>query len=137
MENLSFKEAVDRIAQQDRRYPPEAYYFVRDGLDYTVKNLKKVPRGMVRHVTGKELSEGLCEFALEEYGPMAHFTLNAWGLKRTEDFGEIVFNLVEAGRLGKTQEDKKEDFAQLFDLYDVLAKPYEVVAPQAKRRPSR
>ena len=137
MKNLSFQEAVDCITQKDGRYPPEAYFFVRDGLDYTVKHLSKTPRSLLRHVTGKELAEGLCNFALEEYGPMARFTLNAWGLKRTEDFGEIVFTLIEAGKLGKTEEDKKEDFAGLFDLAEALSKPFAVEAPPPVKRRGR
>lgn len=134
-EHLSFQEAVAQIAQHDPRYPAEAYFFVRDGLDDTVKRLKKGARGVMRHVTGKELSEGLCAFAIEEYGPMARFTLAAWGLHRTEDFGEVVFKLIEAGRLGKTANDRKEDFAGLFDLAAELSAPFAVEEPPPPMRP--
>ena len=120
MENLSFKEAVERLTQSDKRYAPEAYFFVRDGLEYTAKNLKKGARGLARHVTGKELSQGLCGYAIEEYGPMASYSLKQWGLMRTEDFGEIVFALIEVGMFGKTDDDKREDFARLFDLHEKL-----------------
>jgi uncharacterized repeat protein (TIGR04138 family) len=136
MENLSFKEAVERLTQRDTRYAAEAYLFIRDGLEFTVKHLKKGARGLTRHVTGQELCEGLCDYALEEYGPMALFTLKSWGITRTEDFGELVFNLIEAGKLGKTEEDKKEDFAHRLDLVEILGKPYEV-APEPARRKRR
>jgi uncharacterized repeat protein (TIGR04138 family) len=137
MENLSFKEAVDRITQQDKRYAPEAYFFVRDGLEHTTKNLRKGARGLARHVNGKELSEGLCNYALDEYGPLAYYTLKRWGITRTDDFGEIVFALIAAGMLGKTDEDKREDFDRLFDLYETLGRIYEVAPdppPSARRR---
>ena len=137
MENLSFKEAVDRITQQDKRYAPEAYFFVRDGLEHTTKNLRKGARGLARHVNGKELSEGLCNYALDEFGPLAYYTLKRWGITRTDDFGEIVFALIAAGMLGKTDEDKREDFDRLFDLYETLGRIYEVAPdppPSARRR---
>jgi len=137
MENLSFKEAVDRVTQQDERYAPEAYFFVRDGLEHTTKNLRKGARGLARHVNGKELSEGLCNYALDEFGPLAYYTLKRWGITRTDDFGEIVFALIAAGMLGKTDEDKREDFDHLFDLYETLGRIYEVAPdppPSARRR---
>ena len=137
MENLSFKETVDRITQQDKRYAPEAYFFVRDGLEHTTKNLRKGARGLARHVNGKELSEGLCNYALDEFGPLAYYTLKRWGITRTDDFGEIVFALIAAGMLGKTDEDKREDFDHLFDLYETLGRIYEVAPdppPSARRR---
>ena len=137
MENLTFKEAVDRITQQDKRYAPEAYYFVSAGLEHTSNTLKKGARGMARHVNGRELSEGLYNYALDEYGPMAYYTLKHWGITRTEDFGEIVFALVEVGMFGKTDDDKREDFDNLFDLYETLGRIYEVPPdppPSARRR---
>lgn len=137
MENISFKEAVDRLVQADPRYSEEAYYFIRDGLDHTVKQVKNSPGVKSRHVTGGELAAGLSDFALDEYGPMALFTLNSWGIRQTEDFGELVFALIDAGKLGKTEEDKKEDFAGLFNLAKVLEKPYEVAEEPRQRRPRR
>ena len=65
MENRSFSEAVQHVVQRDPRYAAEAYFFVRDGLEFTVKNLKKGARGLARHVNGQELSEGLCNYALD------------------------------------------------------------------------
>ncbi len=124
MEAISFNEAVERLIKHDARYPAAAYFFVRDGLDYTVKRLKKGARGALRHVSGQELAEGLAAFALDEFGPMANFTLATWNLHRTEDFGEIVFNLIEAGRFSKSESDRKEDFSSLFDLKAMLSEPF-------------
>ncbi|MDD5705800.1 MAG: hypothetical protein PHR35_07725 [Kiritimatiellae bacterium] len=136
MDDTSFQEAVLELVKKDSRYPAEAYYFLREGLDFTVKALKKNAHGAARHVSGKELCEGLRDHALQEFGPMALSVLNAWGITRTEDFGELVFNLVAAGRLGKTERDRKEDFADGYDFHETFAKPYEADAV-AKRRPRR
>ncbi len=99
---------------------------MRAGLDYTVRRLDKP-----RHVSGQELLDGLREFALEEFGPMAQTVLGGWGVRRTEDFGEIVFNLVEAGLLGKTDQDSRADFANGYDFDDAFRNPFR---PSAQRR---
>lgn len=124
MENGPFMEAVEKICSQDPRYAPDAYLFVRDALDFTVKSLNKPLQGPGRHVTGQELLEGIRRFALQEFGPMTSTVFRSWGLRRTEDFGEIVFNLVESGKLGRSEQDKKEDFADGYDFYDAFVRPF-------------
>ena len=135
MQKLSFPEALDVILREDRRYDIEAYLFVREALDYTVKMLNTPPQGPERHISGQELLEGIRQFAVCEYGPMALRVLNTWGVRRTADFGEIVFNLVEKGVLGKTDRDKREDFAGGYDFADAFAKPF--LPPSAQARPER
>ncbi len=61
-------------------------------------------------MSGKELLEGIREYALNEFGPMTLALLREWGIHACEDFGNIVFNLVEHGVLAKTEEDTREDF---------------------------
>jgi uncharacterized repeat protein (TIGR04138 family) len=77
-----------------------------------------------RHVSGQELLAGIREFALAEFGPMAKTVLNSWGITRTEDFGEIVFNMVEIGLLGRTDKDSREDFANGYDFEEAFRKPF-------------
>jgi uncharacterized repeat protein (TIGR04138 family) len=137
MEERSFQEAVLELVKRDPRYPAEAYYFLREGLDFTVKALKQGVVGAARHVSGKELCDGLRDHALHEFGPLTLSVLHAWNIKRTEDFGELVFNLVEAGKLGKTARDRKEDFANGYDFIETFAKPYEVENPPPRRRRPR
>lgn len=103
--------ALLKLVNKDRRYNPEAYSFVMTALDYTTKKLKR--RG---HITGQELLDGIKEHALEQFGPMARTVLEYWGIKTTNDFGEIVFNMIRAGILGKTDEDSKENFDNRFDF---------------------
>jgi uncharacterized repeat protein (TIGR04138 family) len=127
---LDFNQAVSAICCRDPRYLPEAYGFVRDALDYATHKLKKPLQGKGRHISGQELLECARELALREYGPMALTVLGAWGVHSTEDIGEIVFNLVEAGKLGKTDEDRREDFARGFDFRQAFAEPF---LPRVKR----
>jgi uncharacterized repeat protein (TIGR04138 family) len=137
MNDDTFQQAIAEICVRDPRYAAESYYFLREGLDFTVKALKKPADGPERHVTGQELTEGLRQYALQEYGPLALTVLRAWGIQRTEDFGEIVFNLVESGKLGKTDKDDRKDFANGYDFFEAFAKPYEVTEEPARPRRAR
>jgi uncharacterized repeat protein (TIGR04138 family) len=138
MNQVPFQQAVAEICARDPRFAMESYFFVREALDFVVKALKKPVEGPDRHVTGQELVEGIRQFALQEYGPMSLTVLRAWRLQRTEDFGEIVFNLVESGTFGKTEKDNRADFANGYDFYEAFGKPYEVEpAPARVRRRTR
>lgn len=124
MQDQEFADTVKAIHQKDSRFDREAYYFVREALDFTSKMLNKPAEGSRRHVSGIELLEGIRGYAIQELGPMSRTVLNSWGIQRTEDFGEIVFNLVETGKLGKTDEDRREDFANGYDFHEVFIKPF-------------
>ena len=107
----SYDEVLDGIIAKDPRYHRDAYHFVREGLDYTQQSISKQQEGIVRHISGQELLGGMRSHALEEYGPMAMMVLGEWGIRRCEDFGEIVFNMVEYELLAKTDEDSRDDFS--------------------------
>jgi len=125
MQKPGFSESVDEILSKDGRYDRDSYYFVREGLDYTLKVLKKNgERQTPRHVSGQELLEGLRRYALHQFGPMAKTVLAYWGIRQCNDFGEIVFNMVEKGILGKTERDSREDFKGGYDFDEVFVKPY-------------
>lgn len=119
MKQPNVEELLLGILKRDPRYSIEAYAFVRAGLDFTVRRLEKP-----RHVSGQELLDGIREFALEEFGPMTQTVLNGWGILRTEDIGEIVFNMVESGLLGKTEKDDRADFANGYDFDEAFRKPF-------------
>jgi uncharacterized repeat protein (TIGR04138 family) len=132
MEDFDF--VVDLICKEDPRYGRAAYQFVRQGLDHTVKKRRQQPStGRSPHVTGPELLEGIREYALQEYGPMTLTVLQSWNVSRCSDVGEIVFNLIEHGVLSKTESDKREDFADLFDFHEAFAKPF---LPSSRRLPA-
>jgi uncharacterized repeat protein (TIGR04138 family) len=134
MKQTDFHEALRKILEHDTRYAPDAYLFLREALDFTIKLLKKPDKGPTRHVSGAELLDGIRQFALQEYGPVTLRVLQHWGVRRCEDFGEIVFNLVESGALGKTEEDRREDFAGGYDFERVFAVPFRPEAPAATAR---
>jgi len=130
MQKLSFQETLDQIVAEDRRYDREAYVFVREALDHTIKTLKKDRnRNEARHVSGQELLEGIRQHALKEYGPMAITVLGSWGVRNCGNFGDIVFNLVEKGVLGKTDQDRREDFQNGYDFQDAFVVPFRPSLP--------
>lgn len=110
-EKRDFYQAIEEICEKDSRYRQDAYEFIMHSLYFTQKKLNKQT-----HLTGKELSEGIREFAIEKYGPMAKTVLNYWGINKTDDFGNIVFNMVDNKLLSKTQEDSIDDFRGLYDF---------------------
>jgi len=124
MNKVGFLEALDAIVEADATYDREAYLFLRDGLDYTIKRLNKDQTPNDRHVTPVQLLDGIRLYALREYGPMAPTVLEYWGVTETLDFGKMVFKLVEAGIFGKTDTDKLEDFANVYDFEEAFLVPY-------------
>jgi uncharacterized repeat protein (TIGR04138 family) len=136
MRKLTFSQALEQILKEDRRYDEQAYYFVREALDFTIKLLEKPPKGQGRHVSGPELLEGIRQYALQEYGPMAITVLAKWGVRCCADFGVIVFNLVNKGILGKTDQDKLEDFAGGYDFTEAFLQPFRPTGRAAAGRPA-
>ncbi len=97
MEDTFFEETLAQIELKDTRYQREAYLFVRDALDHTQKAINRDKSATPRHVTGQQLLEGIRSFTLAQFGPMSLTVLSEWGIHRCEDFGEMVFNLIENG----------------------------------------
>ena len=124
MQEVSFEEAFNRIRAKDPRYHRDAYLFVREALDHTQKTIGKDSRGRIRHVTGQELLSGIRDYALQQFGPMAMTVLEEWGVRSCLDFGEIVFNMIEADWLAKTDKDSRADFASGYDFDDAFRKPF-------------
>lgn len=119
-----FDQIIDRIVEEDSQYKKGAYTFVREALEYTVKNLKPEELTTHQHIAGERLLEGIRDYALLQYGPMTMTLMNEWNVKNCEDFGHIVFKLVENKVLGKTDEDSMEDFKGGYDFKDAFEKPF-------------
>jgi len=124
MQEVIFDEALEQILARDSRFHRDAYHFLREALDYTQRNQPREPRAKIRHVTGQELLDGIRRYALEQYGPMAMTVLGEWGIHRCEDFGEIVFNMVEVRLLAKTDQDSRDDFRNAYEFADAFKKPF-------------
>ncbi len=124
MQEVSFDEALELIRAKDPRYARDAYLFVREALDHTQKTIGKDERGRARHVTGQELLAGIRDYALVQFGPMTMTVLEEWGICGCQDFGEIVFNMVEIEILAKTEKDSREDFKCGYDFKEAFRKPF-------------
>ena len=103
------------------RYPLDAFVFVQRGLDFTVRQVHGEPDPdadpSTRHIDGEVLCRGLRDYALEQYGLLARVVLSRWGIHGCEDFGHIVFAMVDAGLMQKTQGDSIRDFQDVFDFH--------------------
>jgi uncharacterized repeat protein (TIGR04138 family) len=125
MSHQSYSDVVDEVLLSDNRYSKGAYFFVRSALDYTLKALKKKQKlHDSNHVSGQELLEGIREYALDQFGPMAYTVFDHWGIKSSRDFGAIVFNLISVGVLGKNDKDDIRDFENGFDFEESLVAPF-------------
>ena len=123
MNEQSFEDAVSRICEKDGDYDAEAYYFVRESLDRTVRALGRED-AKDRHVTGQELCEGIRAHALEQFGPLSLLVLSQWGVFETADFGRIVHALVNEGVFGKKPTDSVDDFKDVYSFEEAFEKPY-------------
>jgi uncharacterized repeat protein (TIGR04138 family) len=124
MQKIGFAEALDSIVTTDPRYQRDAYVFLRDALDFTTKQQKKIKGVNVRHVNGPELLDGVRRYALKEFGPLVTTVFDNWGIHSCEGIGNMVFNLIGAGVFGKTEEDSIEDFKNVYDFEEAFVKPF-------------
>jgi uncharacterized repeat protein (TIGR04138 family) len=135
MQKIGFAEALDSIVASDARYQRDAYVFLRDALDFTTKQQKKIKGAALKHVAGPELLEGVRQYALKEFGPMALSVFSFWGIHQCEDIGQMVFNLIAAGIFGKTDEDSMDDFKAVYDFHDAFVKPFKPQTPVPRQLP--
>ena len=49
------------------------------------------------------------------------------------DFGDIVFNLIEYNVFSKTENDRREDFADIYTFDDAFVKPFRPSRPTKRR----
>ena len=117
--NQEFYNILEIICEKDSRYKQDSYEFVMEALAYSQKKFRRV-----KHVSGIELLEGMKELLLNKYGPMALSVLRHWGVGKTEDFGRIVFNLVENKVLSKAEDDDIRIFRGGYDFQEVFAQGY-------------
>lgn len=126
---------IREIIKEDSRYKLEAYYFVWDAMKFAYDNLilgscpknescnsdyeneeLDEPENVPKHLTGEELCNALRIYSLHMFGFMAKTVLAQWGVKKTDDFGSIVYNMVRHGNMRVTEKDKPDDFNNLYDF---------------------
>src|ERR1044072_2595878 len=124
MQKIGFAEALDSIIATDPRYPRDAYAFLRDALDFTTKQQKKIKGVSVRHVTGPELLDGVRHYALKEFGPLVMTVFDNWGIHCCEDIGNMVFILIGARILRKAEEDSIKNLTIVYNIADAFVSPF-------------
>lgn len=134
MQGRDFSEVVAVIVRNDSRYDRGAYEFVRVALDHTLDAIvRDDPARKGQHVSGRELLEGIRTYALSQFGPMTKALFDQWGVHSGRDFGQIVFNLVEYGVFGKTENDSVDDFDDCYDFREAFVDPF--LPPSRRQSP--
>ena len=131
---------IFELTREDPRYSYEAYEFVCEAVTFTQARLGRAGEDDDhddRHVSGGELLRGACELAVREFGMMAPVVFRLWGVRTTDDFGELVFKLIKVDRLSKSDRDDPDDFRDVFDLEKALSVGFELSPGDAPRRRDR
>ena len=119
MNEIDFdSDRFEDIVAKDSRYDARAYALLMD----VVRALGEGER----HMSGADILEEFKECALDQYGPLAYTVLTEWGLTRCEDIGEMMFNLTEAHRVAKDEDDTPESFVGGYDFKEAFLDPYAV-----------
>jgi uncharacterized repeat protein (TIGR04138 family) len=127
MPALSLEARIEELVRVDRRYAVEAYQFVFEALDFVAAHPGRRRGGHARgarHIAVTELLDGFRQLGLEQFGPLARCVFESWGVYSTDDFGEIVFKLIEHDLLNQGEHDRKEDFKDGFDFREAFEEGY-------------
>ncbi len=123
-------DPIQELALHDGRYSPEAFRFLFESLSHAVRVAgKETAQGTERHVTGREVLEGMRINALETFGPLAAQVWRSWGVGESMDWGRIVFLLVDHDMLNRQETDSIEDFSDGFDFDDAFVHSYQPAIP--------
>ena len=139
------RNPIYQLLKKDRRYTIEAYKFVREALSYAQDIMKlgkssdtepaeemgeeAPPAKEETHLTGQQLCEAIRVYALEQYGLMAQTVLKNWGITCTGDFGEIVYNLIDIGFMKRSENDRREDFDDVYDFDKAFHDDFAIKVP--------
>lgn len=124
MQAMQFEQSVVSILKRDQRFDPQAYFFLKEALDFTLKRIAETNGGQPRHVSGAELLAGFRDFSLDQFGPMASTLMTEWGVRKCQDVGDMVFLLIDEQVFGKQDTDRPEDFSEVFDFEEALVHPF-------------
>lgn len=142
MQPLNFDDVLSKIVESDPRYHRDAYSFLREALEFTQKLISRSNKNQVRHITGQELLNGIREYALLSFGPMTPTVFEQWGIRSCEDFGHMVFAMVENNLLRKQEQDSPTDFKNGYSFDEAFRKPFQpaskrAVQPESQTQPEQ
>lgn len=119
------KLSIEQVARDDGRYDPRAVKFVFEGLGHTIEKLRQDEEiDQPRHVSGQELAWGLADLARKRWGRLAAMVLNHWGIRRTRDWGDIVYLMIQHEWMSSQENDRIEDFDEVYEFVSVFEKNY-------------
>ena len=128
---------AERSSLPHLQFHPHAYIFVSEALKTAQELLGRHISGdrldESHHISGKELLEGVRVLGLRQYGLMAPVVFRAWGLNSTDDFGRIVFEMIERGEMRKSDRDQLTDFHNIYAFDETFANDYPIDVSKAFR----
>lgn len=128
MSELAFRDGImEQIRLREPRFHERGYLFVLAALEYV-----QARRAERRHISGAELARAVRDLAIGRFGVLAREVLDHWGIRRTEDIGDIVFAMVEQGLLAAQPNDSRDDFADVYDFDAAFARDYPWQCPALK-----
>lgn len=117
MQEINFdNDTFADILARDKRYDAKAYTLLME----VFRNLCDS-----KDINYTMILDEFKELVLDQYGPMSYTLLTQWGLSESMDIGEMMVNLVESGRVGKSDNDNYEDFRDGYDFKEAFCRPYD------------
>jgi uncharacterized repeat protein (TIGR04138 family) len=110
------EQRFEALLQVCRDFPREAYAFLFDALDHSVRlvhgleEYEPIEADERHHVGAQELLESVRQYAILEFGCLTGCVFEAWGIIDAEDVGKMVFHLIDHKLLGKRDSDRPDDF---------------------------
>tara|TARA_R110002095_G_scaffold94840_3_gene82811 strand:- start:2356 stop:2772 length:417 start_codon:yes stop_codon:yes gene_type:complete len=130
--------SATNLSRPKLQYHPNAYDFVFEALqeaqEIYARTIINEQEQEEAHVSGQELLDGVKALALKQFGLMTTTVFKQWGISTTKDFGKMVFEMIEHGRMRKTENDRIEDFVDLYDFEQVFDFDYVIDTSQVFNR---
>lgn len=130
--------SATKLSRPKLQYHPNAYDFVFEALqeaqEIYARTIINEQEQEEAHVSGQELLDGVKALALKQFGLMTTTVFKQWGVSTTKDFGKMVFEMIEHGRMRKTENDRIEDFVDLYDFEQVFDFDYVIDTSQVFNR---
>jgi uncharacterized repeat protein (TIGR04138 family) len=117
---------LEELVRRRQRFPIEAYEFVRDAFAHA---------GPDEDLSALQLLEAISGLARRELGLLAPTVFRLWGVRSTDDIGEIVFDLIDARLIEAASDDCREGFQAAFDLEQALAAGQSIDIPPEEMGP--